>query len=300
MHPAPSIILFSTLSGAGFGLLAWLGIGIPDVTGLAALLLFGLGYGLAVAGLVASSFHLGKRRNAPKAFSQWRSSWLSREAVLAVVALLAMAPVALARLFGAGALLPLGIAAALACLGTVFCTAMIYAQLRTVPRWNSPATPALFLGYALAGGALLSGQGKVAAVLLALLGIGQILAWRHGDGRFAASGVTAGSATGLERLGTVRQLEPAQSGTTYVMREMAFSIGRKHARKLRVIGAGLGFVLPIPLAVWGGWPGLVAAAICHLGGVLAIRWLFFAEARHVVSLYAEGGAGRPQAAAVAR
>ena len=29
MHPAPSVILFTTLSGIGFGLLAFLGLGLP-------------------------------------------------------------------------------------------------------------------------------------------------------------------------------------------------------------------------------------------------------------------------------
>ena len=32
MNPAPSVIIFTTLSGAGFGLLVWLGLGLPGVT----------------------------------------------------------------------------------------------------------------------------------------------------------------------------------------------------------------------------------------------------------------------------
>jgi sulfite dehydrogenase (quinone) subunit SoeC len=82
MHPAPSLILFTVLSGMGFGLLVWLGLGLRAPTGLAAFILFGLGYGLAGAGLIAAAFHLGHPERALKAFSQWRSSWLSREAVL--------------------------------------------------------------------------------------------------------------------------------------------------------------------------------------------------------------------------
>ncbi len=35
MHPAPSIIAFSTLSGLGFGLIAWLGLGAGQASGLA-------------------------------------------------------------------------------------------------------------------------------------------------------------------------------------------------------------------------------------------------------------------------
>ena len=47
MHPAPSVILFSTLSGLGFGFLAFLGWGALQPSGWAAFFLWGLGYALA-------------------------------------------------------------------------------------------------------------------------------------------------------------------------------------------------------------------------------------------------------------
>ena len=87
MYPAPSIIAFSTLSGLGFGLMFWLGIGMPGSTGLVAFVFFAIAYVLAGAGLIASTFHLGHPERALLAFTQWRSSWLSREAVGAVAAL---------------------------------------------------------------------------------------------------------------------------------------------------------------------------------------------------------------------
>lgn len=287
MHPAPSVIVFSTLSGLGFGLLAWLGLGFPDVGGGSAFAMYLMGYALAVGGLVASTFHLANPRNARKAFSQWRTSWLSREGVLAVVALLVVAPFAFGRVFLGGAPAALGWLGALTCLATVFSTAMIYAQLRTVPRWSTPATPVLFLGYAIGGGALLAGQVAAAAVALAFVGIVQIGAWILGDSRFAEAGTTLESATGLGAIGRVRQLEPPHSGENYLLTEMAYWIGRKHAEKLRVIGAALAFGLPVlvllaaPLNFF--W--IAFAVACHLAGVLTTRWLFFAEAKHVVSLY---------------
>ena len=83
MHPAPSVILFTVLSGLGFGLLAFLGLGLPvPAPGWAAFLHWGLGYGLAVGGLAASTFHLGHPERALKAFSQWQTSWLSRRSSL--------------------------------------------------------------------------------------------------------------------------------------------------------------------------------------------------------------------------
>jgi len=50
MHPAASIITFTTLSGLGFGLLVFLGLGFPPVEGLNAFIFFAVAFALAVAG----------------------------------------------------------------------------------------------------------------------------------------------------------------------------------------------------------------------------------------------------------
>ncbi|WP_299351012.1 DmsC/YnfH family molybdoenzyme membrane anchor subunit [uncultured Shimia sp.] len=287
MHPAPSVIVFTTLSGLGFGLLAFLGLGMPDVTGGVAFLFFALGYALAVGGLLAATFHLGNKKNATKAFSQWRTSWLSREGVASVAALLVMAPFAIGRIFLGVDLTALGWIGALLSLGTVFTTSMIYAQLTTVPRWNMRWTPVLFLTHALAGGALLAGQITAAAILLAVLGLILILSWRQGDAQFDESGASLETATGLGSIGTVRQLEPPHSGQNYLLKEMAYQVGRKHSAKLRAIALGLGVVLPVLCLTVLPFSHMIAlvAVLSHIAGVAAGRWLFFAEAKHVVSLY---------------
>ncbi|MEQ9260601.1 MAG: DmsC/YnfH family molybdoenzyme membrane anchor subunit [Roseovarius sp.] len=286
MHPAPSVILFTTFSGLGFGLLAWLGLGFPAVTGWVAFAFFAIGYALAVGGLLASTFHLGHPERAMKAFSQWRSSWLSREGVASVAALLMMA------LYGAGAVFwgehwrLIGLLGAVLSLGTVFCTAMIYAQLATVPRWQTMLTPALFLAISVAGGALLAGEIKAAMLLFPLAAALQVAWWIRGDGAFAKSGTTLGTATGLGGRGAVRAFEPPHTGTNYLLREFAFQVGRKHATKLRSMAMLLGYVLPFCLIVMPFAHVLAAVAVVsHLAGVAASRWLFFAEAEHVVGLY---------------
>lgn len=286
MHPAPSVIVFTTLSGLGFGLLFWLGLGFPDVSGWVAFTFYAIGFGLSVGGLLASTFHLGHPERAWKAFSQWRSSWLSREGVAAVATLLIMGLHAFLVIFFDTNIAPLGWLGAVLCLVTVYATSMIYAQMNTVPRWKTALTPALLLSISLAGGALLAGQITAALVLLPIAAVLQVIWWVRGDGAFADSGHTAGTATGLGNRGSVRAFEPPHTGTNYLLREFVYQVGRKHALKLRAIALVLGFILPILLLLAPFAHALALVAIVlHLGGIAASRWLFFAEAEHVVGLY---------------
>lgn len=287
MHPAPSVIVFTTLSGAGFGLLAFLALGLLPVYGVQAFLIWGLGYGLAVIGLLASTFHLGNPQRAWRAFTQWRTSWLSREGWAAVAALLLLAPVALAAIFGGGLPPFFGLVGAAFCLATVIATSMIYTQLKTVPRWNFWATPALFLAFAATAGAIMTGQALMAAVLCALLAVLMIAAFKLGDQRFGEVGASMGSATGLGSVGKVRVLAQPHTGPNYLMKEMIHVVGRKHAATLRRIAVTLAAILPgLMLLFMPPHPFVLAViAAIHLMGAFAARWLFFAEAEHVVGLY---------------
>lgn len=286
MHPSPSVIIFTTCSGLGFGLLAWLGFGLPDVTGWVAFAFFAVAYLLAAGGLLASTFHLGHPERAMKAFSQWRSSWLSREGVAAVAALLIMGGYAAALVFFDTRLAFLGWIGAALSVFTVYATSMIYAQLKTVPRWKTILTPALFLSISIAGGALLAGQIAQAQVLLPIAAIIQLIWWTRGDLALMQSGTDMATATGLGNIGSVRAFEPPHTGTNYLLRELVHQVGRKHAIKLRVIAFALGFAVPVLLILMPfGHAWAAAAVISHLVGIAMSRWLFFAEAEHVVGLY---------------
>ncbi|SHE77176.1 DMSO reductase anchor subunit [Loktanella atrilutea] len=285
MHPAPSVITFTTLSGLGFGLLFWLGIGLPDPTGWVATAFFGLAFLLSVGGLTASLFHLGHPERAHLALTQWRTSWLSREGLAAIATLLIGGIFALTRVLGIPAA-PLGWLVSLGCLGTVFTTAMIYTQMKTVPRWRHWTTPALFLALSLAGGALLANQRHPALVLLALCAVLQLVAWTGGDRRFAASHTTLATATGLGGIGRVRAFLPPHTGSNYLLQEFVYVVGRRHVLQLRVIGLILAFGLPLPLIAAGlSHITALVAVLAHVAGVLCLRWLFFAQAEHVVGLY---------------
>lgn len=286
MHPAPSVIIFTSLSGLGFGLLFFLGLGVPDVTGVVAFVFFAIAYGLSVGGLLASTFHLGHPERAAKAFRQWRSSWLSREGWAAVVTLGVMAVYAMGRVFWGFELRIVGIVGAIGALATVWTTAMIYAQLKSIPRWHTWLTPAYFMSLSLAGGALLSGEVQIAVVLLIVAGAVQLITWQRGDSAFKEAGTTLATATGLGHMGTPRAFEPPHSGQNYLLSEFVFVVGRKHAAKLRMISLGLMVGMPVIfLALPFNHIFAALAVLSHIAGVFASRWLFFAQAEHVVGLY---------------
>lgn len=314
MHPAKSVILFTTASGAGYGLLAWMGLlgalGLLPAEFWLGLLGFGIAFGLVILGLLSSTFHLGHPERAWRALSQWRSSWLSREGVAAVFTFLPAGLFALAWVFlgtNQGLAGLVGLIAVLCCIVTVACTAMIYASLKTIRAWRNSWTLPIYLLMAALSGALLlqvflsiwrlplAGTFPwIVLLLFALTLAAKLLYWRDlgASGEESAPGSTAESATGLGHLGKVRLLEAPHSESNYLMQEMGFRIARKHAEKLRrfvlVAGFGLPFLVTLISLVLSGAPA-TAAAIVGVGlfslGLAVERWLFFAEAKHVVSLY---------------
>ncbi len=315
MHPAPSIILFTTLSGAGYGLLALAGLYLPltpggsQTTGVVAVL---LGGALVVGGLMSSTFHLRHPERAWRALTQWRSSWLSREGVMAILSFLPLA------LFAWGVVIDDNVGGAFAAAGflltalavvTVFCTAMIYASLRPIAAWRDPLVPPLFLIFGVQTGAqlglvaLVLGDGATPVAVVACLALtaiawGAVALYWSRIARTPMAG-SAGTALGLSPDAKVRPVFDAHSEENYLLHEFAFQVGRKHAAKLRRIALALGlggtalFTLLIHVSdgLLAVVPALLAAA-CALGGAMIQRWLFFAEARHAVRHY-YGGSGSP-------
>ncbi|HZT48197.1 MAG TPA: DmsC/YnfH family molybdoenzyme membrane anchor subunit [Hyphomicrobiaceae bacterium] len=307
MHPAYSVIVFTTASGAGLGLIAWLALlgaagAVPTERWLG-LGGFALGFLLLGGGLLVSTAHLGRPERAWRAFSQWRTSWLSREGVMAVAtcvpaALTAIGWVFLERADGFFALMA-WLTAVCAVL-TLLTTGMIYASLSTVRQWRQPLTMPIYIALGLASGALLlhlllvlfgwrmTWPAWLAGACLAISAILKWAYWLRIDGE--AREHTIETATGLGRLGKVRALEPPHTEPNYIMREMGYSVARKHALKLRRLALALAFWLPILLVLLSQAPGLAVpasllAVASTTAGLLVERWLFFAEAEHVAMLY---------------
>lgn len=302
MHPALSIIIFTTLSGVGLALLALVPIwAVGDRTDFGWIALV-LGAAISVAGLVSSTFHLRHPDRAWRAFSQWRSSWLSREAVLSVATLTVFGLYGFLWLILGVHVRAIGLIGSILALATIYTTAMIYGQLRTVPAWNSGLTPACFLLFGLAGGALAlvpvraavamdwQGPAMFALLFTAAAWSAKYLWWQRSDTLPATSSTE--TATGLGRFGATRPFEAPHTGTNYLRREMGFQIARKHAAKLRKFAVAFGAAAPVALiclAFLTGAPLLVGtlALFLLLVGLLCERWLFFAEAKHVVMHYYE-------------
>ena len=299
MRPAWSIIFFTSISGLGFGLASWLVLGFVNLAKPQHLLLVGLGtMALIAAGLLSSTLHLGHPERAWRALTQWRSSWLSREGVLAVLALAALTLWGL--YYARHGTPPLWANALLVglMLLTVYATSMIYASLRTVARWHHPLTPVCYLMFAASSGLLailwvlaLLGQPVTASLsLAAMLAVAaawgvKIIWWQLAGA--SGSGSSLATATGLGRLGEVRSIMPPHTSENYLQHEMGFVVARKHAAQLRVLALLAGGLLPVSLLFLLAPTAVVLAAVVllHMIGVFVERWLFFAEAKHSVTLY---------------
>ena len=294
MRPAFSIIVFTVLSGVGFGMLFWLGLGFIDQKGNTAIFFF-IAFMLSTVGLLSSAFHLGNPQRFLLAFTQWRSSWLSREAILAILALSVNAVYGFGIIFFNFQSRTIGLVGSLLAIVTIFSTAMIYAQMKTVPRWNTKLTPVIFVFYALVGSTIVPAISQPNTELIiplgfALLGLLQLYSWLSGDGQFSKES-NIGTATGLRTLGNIRLLEPPHTGSNYLMKEMVFVVAQKHRQKLRLLALTLSIIIPFILMYIGAFSESLKVAtfalggIIHIVGTLVTRWLFFAEAEHVVGLY---------------
>jgi len=314
MNPALSVIVFTTLSGAGYGLLVWTALGAwlqQPARGLLVSLLLALV--LVSAGLLSSLAHLGQRQRAWRALSQWRTSWLSREGVAALVTYvpaLCLATALLPAMIAGDArtstvaLGAAGVACAIvlvvAALATVACTAMIYASLKPIPAWRHRLVLPVYLLFALVCGGLLAlsvtaptGPAGLPALLVAGVGAMALAAckwryWRAID--TTPLSPTRGDAVGLPMREVALFERPITQGN-YITREMAFVLARKHARRLRWLALVLIAAVPVAclLLGWAVAPlqatACIVAALSALAGALVERWLFFAEARHLVTLY---------------
>jgi sulfite dehydrogenase (quinone) subunit SoeC len=303
MRPPWSMIIFTTLAGAGQGLLLLLvALDLLNLTGIvtAPTLLFTVGAALVLllagGGLIAATFHLGRPMRAWRAVAMWRTSWLSREVIVLP------AFMAVVALWGAGHFfdrpLPIAgaVAAALALL-LYLCTGMIYGAVKAIRAWATPMTPLNFALIGIASGALLvtalvaalapalvPGLAAVtlAATLLAAATRGATL-WRN---LHLPAKTTLQTAIGM-RHPRIRQISQGSMGGSFNTREFFHHQTDGTVQRVRWTAALLGFVLPTAVLLLPAPSAGLLAALCllQLPGLLAERWSFFAEGEHTQNLY---------------
>ena len=316
MHPAFSVIFFTVASGAGYGLFIMLTLALPTLNldahtalmiGIAALVLVTLG-------LISSVGHLANPKNAWRAFSRFRTSWLSREGVFAIV-FYAPALIFLYGLYAAGdtpASLVFNVWWSLVstvlfilALVTLFSTGMIYACLKTIRLWHTPLVPANYVAMALSSGvivflALSAWLGQTPSfgqinIALIIVSIALLLKWTYyfWAGRpQEATRSTINTATSFSRA-TVRLLDVGYTSGNFLTDEFGYQMSAHRIRSLRFVVLVLAFIVPIILLITlfanSSAPVTMTtatvAAVSAILGTFIERWLFFAEANHVVNLY---------------
>ena len=306
MHPALSIIFFTTASGVGFGLFVILSVytlfNKPDATLFTTMCV--IGFILIILGLFSSTLHLANPKNAWRAFSRFKTSWLAREAVIAIV----FFPIALLWMGGwwlgvveqsyalwiLASLVTLSLA-----LATVFSTGMIYACLKTIPQWHTAMTPMNYIFLSLMTGSLLMiailEAVSTSSLTILILGLTFIAMSAVSKLIYYAwigipKGSTIATATGFTRE-PVRLLDVGHTSGTFLTKEFGYTITKNKSLLLRTSVFLLAFILPALLLIgmmvqaFAPLPLALVGFLSSFLGTLIERWLFFAEARHVVNLY---------------
>jgi len=298
VRPAWSVILLTTLIGAGQGL--FVALFAAELFGMGGSTLFvpgaAVALGLLGAGLVASFFHLGHPERAWRSAAMWRTSWLSREVIVLPAFLAAVLAWGAAHKLGLPTFVP-GTTGVVLALALFVCTGMIYACLPFLQEWRTPLT---IVNFALLG----SASGLTAAAALA--------AWLHAPlaRPFVVAALTVGALAYLGRLASLARNARLRPKST-----LASAIGIKHPRIVQIAQGAMGgsfntreffhgrprevvravrwsllaLVFPVPalllLTGKASTPVLGAAFLLQYAGLLAERWYFFAEAKHPQNLY---------------
>ena len=319
MNPKFSVILLTTLIGAGQGLfIALFTVEVAAAFGLLPspirpwFYCYGalLAFVVTGAGLLASFFHLGRPARAWRSATQWRTSWLSRDVIVLPAFMGVVFLYAIAHFFGwngtlgsspgslTDATILLGFAGSLLALALYVCTGMIYACLPFLREWATPLTVinytllGLASGFALAAAATLA-SGPVlqylaaSALAFTLIGFAGRVAALNRNARLRPKS-TLQTAIGVKHPDIVQKSQ-GFIGSSFNTREFFHGRTSRLLRSVKwafLVGA---FVLPSVLLAAGlsGGPkaALVAAFSVQYLGLLAERWYFFAQANHPQNLY---------------
>jgi sulfite dehydrogenase (quinone) subunit SoeC len=306
VHPAFSVIFFTTMAGAAQGLVVVLAL--AELTGLSVSDAF-VGRSLFVAlvllvgGLISSFFHLGQPQRAWRAVLMWRTSWMSREVIILPGFIGLVGLWWFMEITGTFATWRSGLLPVLAIVGALvlwYCTAMIYACMRFIQEWAHPLTIVNFILMGLSSGLILAcalsafseestllntaGPWALGVTVAAL--IARVMALRRNAGLRPVSSLQ--SATGI-RAAHIVQKSMGMSAGAFNTREFFHGATQGMLHHIKLVTLLLGFALPAACLLWGLLGGAmsvwVLAMLLQGPGLIAERWLFFAQAKHPQNLY---------------
>ena len=311
MHPAFSVIFFTVVSGAGYALISLLclfnflnfGMLIDKNTFFIIAITSAV---LFTMGLISSTFHLANPKNAWRAFMRFKTSWLAREGLLAIL----FYPILALYLYFIyidmqinNFMLMQYYSFLIFTISTViiYCTGMIYACLKTIPQWNTIWTPINYItiGFALAALIFffilnLNGYDTTSYENYILSMIAFSLATKltyYFVIRLPKYNIADATNAAVKLKSTnVRLLDVGHTGGTFLTDEFGYKVAERKLFRIKILSIFSGFIIPFFLIYTYSFI-YENIALCSLAiflsfiGMISERWLFFAQAKHVVNLY---------------
>lgn len=296
-----AIIILTTASGAGYGFLALLAffqagglLPAQPILGYAGFPVAGI---LIVAGVLSPVFHPGLPEGTPRTAQYWRSSWPSREQLMAALTFIPAAVYAINWAvpdWRTDSFTVIGMFAVIFCMQTVYCTAMVYVSNKAVPAWSSTWVLLGFCSLSVMTGALMLNALAAAfghynpaffwvtTSAIVVAGIVKMQYWRSIDTVSAGNGAEPADDPG----GHAESPDTSEALDRPILDGKYYRLARAHAAKLRQLSIAAAFAVPIlviTLAHVSAGAAIAALAILALivglAGVLIERWLFYAEAQ---------------------
>ena len=306
MHPSKSIIFFTVISGTGYGIFIGLLFNILFIE-----ISYSLNYKLFISlvsflmivlGLLSSTLHLGHPERAWRAFSQWKSSWLSREGLVSVITFFPMVLFYYFWINNINGYVFLLIILCIFSLLTIFCTGQMYATLKTIPSWNNSLVTPIYIFNGITVGSLFVYSINfyfnyniflyekfiiITIILNLLLKISYWILIRQ------KTDTNIQTAVGIKSK-NISFFEGPHTGKNYLTTEMINKSNNKNNNLLRLTFCILTFI--IPLYMINQYSTLIVdqfilklsmifVFILALVGMIIERYLFFIQSKHVVGLY---------------
>ena len=306
MHPSKSIIFFTVISGTGYGIFIGLLFNILFIE-----ISYSLNYKLFISlvsflmivlGLLSSTLHLGHPERAWRAFSQWKSSWLSREGLVSVITFFPMVLFYYFWINNINGYVFLLIILCIFSLLTIFCTGQMYATLKTIPSWNNSLVTPIYIFNGITVGSLFVYSINfyfnysiflyekfiiITIILNLLLKISYWILIRQ------KTDTNIQTAVGIKSK-NISFFEGPHTGKNYLTTEMINKSNNKNNNFLRLTFCILTFI--IPMYMINQYSTLIAdqfilklsmifVFILALVGMIIERYLFFIQSKHVVGLY---------------